>query len=77
MIVKAVVPVGCRPGTPNGLFRETRMLWLMALPPLLAAWLSGEIEDWDLSRAVGFDFPSLVALPNLNHTDVLSESNSV
>ena len=54
-IEKAVVPVGCTPSTPNCLLRERACFGYWLVHHGLQLGSSGEIEDKDLSRAVGFD----------------------
>jgi hypothetical protein len=74
MIEKAVVPVGCTPSTPNCLLRELACFGYWLVHHGLQLGSSGEIEDKDLSRAVGFDRDLVRSLSNLNYGGVLSES---
>jgi hypothetical protein len=55
MIEKAVVPVECKPSTPNCLLRELACFGYWLVHHSLQLGSSGEIEDKDLSRAIGFN----------------------
>jgi hypothetical protein len=74
MIEKAVVPVGCTPSTPNCLLRELAWFAYWLVRHSLQLGSSGEIEDKDLSRAIGFN-RDLVRCPfELESWSCLSES---